>query len=346
MATQTRTTAPQQPTTHAEPQALERVETSTEVHALVPTTIDGAFQLARWLAGSSLLPKSVAREHDIFFIIQAGMELGLPPMAALRGLYVVHGRTALESKTKAALALQKGKAEYFRRIEYTKDATTWETKRRGDSEVVRMRYTLKEAQDAWLAPDPNAKPARPGKEGPWREYTQRMISHRALGWLCDDVYADVMMGVATAEDFDPKEFTFKPIGGGVEIATMPGAPAAERTQIAAVPADAKPANPTAPLPHVSEDLARAQLPPKEPERSTAPAAQPVPAELTSEDEIEDLITQIGKFSTRAELKAWSHDNIKKRVMSEAVRARLVKAYEDQCDMIDDAEKRDAAQKGR
>lgn len=340
-----------QQTKQPEPQALtiSPIETSAEVHALVPTSIDGAMSLARWLAQSTLLPKSVAKEHDIFFIIQAGMELGLPPMAALRGLYVVHGRTALESKTKAALAIQKGKAEYFKRTCYTPQKVEWETKRRDTGEITRMAYTLKEAQDAWLAPDPSRN--RPGKEGPWRDYTQRMLSYRALGWLCDDAYQDVVMGVATAEDFDPKEFTFKPVGGGVELATIPGAPAAERVAPAAVavPADAKPANEEARA-RVEADDPKAEVGDfsrpegKEAQTVQQPATQ-VRKPLENEDEIVELITQVGKFSSHAELKKWSTENLKTRDMSEAVRARLLKAYESQLDMIED-DARKNAQKGR
>lgn len=171
--------------------ALATVETSTAVTALIPTSIEGAMQLAKWLAAANFLPAIYqGKEANAFAMVLSGMELGLPPMAALRGLYPVNGKPSLESKTKAAICLNKGGAVYFKRTEYTPQATTWETKRRDTGEVSTMRYTFDQAKAAGLTT----------KAGPWSNYPQRMISHRALGWLCDDAYPDFMLGIGTAED--------------------------------------------------------------------------------------------------------------------------------------------------
>jgi hypothetical protein len=326
----------------AQPQALVAVDTSSVVNALVPSSLDGAMQFARWLSQSALLPKNYAREHDIFFIICAGMELGLPPMAALRGLYTVHGRTALESKTKAALCLQKHAAQYFKRTEFTPLACTWETLRNGQVEPVRMRYTLAEAQEAGLAPDP--KHNRPGKEGPWRQYTQRMISHRALGWLCDDVYPDIVMGVATAEDFDPGEFTFKPIGAGVELGSAPSAPAPVAEVISGVPAGTKAANPPQEYPKDTSkqgDGTPAGAQPKviadEPKKEVGSFAKdPNKPPLEDDDDVIDIITRMGQTGTLIELRQFAVENIHGRSMSDQVRSRLLKAYEAHYQMIEDA----------
>lgn len=210
------------------------IETATQAIALVPQSLDGAMQLAVWLAKSSFLPESLrGKEGDIFCLVLAGVELGLPPMAALRGLYIVNGKTAMESKTKAAVCIQRGAALYFRRTEYTPLATTWETQRRGEAEARLSRYTRKEADEAGLL----------RKQGPWQQYTQRMISHRALGWLCDDTYPDVVLGVATAEDFDdPETIAFQPVAAvspGVDLGTVPP----PRTTPAPASSAAKPAPP-------------------------------------------------------------------------------------------------------
>jgi len=303
-----------------QPTALVPVETSTTVMAMVPTTFDGAMQVARWLAQSTLLPKSVNREFDIFFVITAGMEVGIPPMAALRSLYVVNGRTALESRAKMALCLSKGAAQYFKRVEYTPEATTWETLRHGQSEPVRMRYTLKEAIAAYLAPGPNPDgkgPAIAGKEGPWRLYTQRMISHRALGWICDDVYPDVVLGIATAEDFDQNEFTFRPITPGVDLL------------------DAAPRQAPAPQPAAANSLPPPQS--SQPTSSTRAAAVAAPQEL-SEDDIIEVITKIGQFGTETSLKQFAKENIHGRVGEGPARQRILNAYEAQLEQIRSADK--------
>lgn len=281
------------------PTALVPIDTATQAIALVPQSLDGAMQLARWLATSSFLPEKLrGKEGDIFAIVLAGAELGMPPMAALRGVYVVNGKTALESKTKAAICLQRGAALYIKRTEHTPLATTWETLRRGESEPRSYRYTRQEAQESGLL----------AKDGPWRSFPQRMISHRALGWLCDDVYPDVVLGVANAEDFDGDEISFSPLGpavGGITVGKIAAA-----------------ASPPAPV------------------KSTEPA----PPGLT-DDDIVELITAIGGAGTESTLKQVG-GRIRAANVTQQQRDRLVKAYEDQLTEIRTAAATEAADQAK
>src|SRR6185436_6752829 len=155
-------------------------------------------------------------------------------------------------------------------------------------------------------------------------YTQRMISHRALGWLCDDAYPDVVLGVATAEDFEGEQITFQPIaslGGGVEVGhvTSPTPPAA-----GAAPAASPVAQSSAPA-------------------AARPAAPPAPEDKRplTEDEAIELMTAIGKCGTVAALTEVAR-RIPYATMDEAERATWAKIYEDQRGEILRA---DAAEKG-
>lgn len=306
----------------------EPIETTREALALIPSSLDGAMNLARWLATSSFLPEKLrGKEGDIFCIILAGVELGLPPMAALRGIYVVNGKTAMEGKTKAAVCLQRGAALYIRRTEHTPIATTWETLRHGQTVPVTGRYTLEEAKSAGLT----------SKDGPWKSYPQRMISHRALGWLLDDVYPDILMGVATAEDFDEAEQQFSPIGGGggMAIAAAKNAPvtaAAVKGPPPGVPSTAKTANP-APAQAVTTEAA-------------APLANPPPPTNgpLAEDKMLDLLKRIADCGTRAALKTIGAE-IRGIPMDGASRDRLAAGYESQLDQIIAAEESERAEAG-
>lgn len=232
--------------------AHSTLDTSHQALAMIPKSLESCWQLAEWLSKAGLFvkrrdPLSVA---DIFAIVLAGVEIGLPPMASLRGIYIVNGKTAMESKTKMAVCLQRGVALYFRRTLHTPDTTTWVMKRRGSTEEASQTYTRGEAKAAGLL----------DKEGPWRGYTQRMISHRALGWICDDNCADVLMGIATAEDDErPDAPVFQSlgmVGPGVELGAAPvkaksveSIQTPQAAQTATVPpAAAKPATETAPPP--------------------------------------------------------------------------------------------------
>jgi len=290
----------------------EPVEATNQAMALVPSSLDGAYQLAAWLSNAQLLPPALrGKQADLFTMILAGMELGLPPMAALRGMYIVNGKPALEAKTKAAICLQRGAALYFKRTEYTPEATTWETFRRGQTEPVPMRFTRKEAEAAGLT----------RKDGPWQQYPQRMISWRALGWLCDDVYPDIVLGVATAEDFDAEpELAFRPISAGgtpVEIAAAPAAPKLPAPPPAA-PATAKPAGPPPGVPH-----APAQLPP------------------LTEDDVIDAIERMTKAGTEPELRKIAAE-LGNRFKTDTQRDRLLAAHKAQLAEIRAAQANEAA----
>ena len=62
---------------------------------------------------------------------------------------------------------------------------------RGDTgkQFVR-RFSLADAKRAGLL----------GKAGPWQQYPQRMISHRARSWAIRDGAADALMGLQVAEE--------------------------------------------------------------------------------------------------------------------------------------------------
>mgnify|MGYP003694605481 CR=1 FL=1 len=61
-----------------------------------PRNIDEAWRLSKFIAASELVPKGYrGRPADVLVAIQYGMEVGLPPMAALNSVFVTNGRPAL-----------------------------------------------------------------------------------------------------------------------------------------------------------------------------------------------------------------------------------------------------------
>ncbi len=274
------------------------IDTTSTAIALIPSTLDGAFQLAAWLATSSFLPEKLRNKPgDVFAIVLAGVELGLPPMAALRGLYIVNGKVAAEGRTKAAVCLQRGAAVYIRRTEYTPAASTWETLRRGATAPVTMRYTLDEANKAGLA----------GKDGPWRAFPQRMISHRALGWLLDDTYPDILMGVATAEDFDEEADS--------AAATMQALPAI--AVVSAPPSAAKSAASS----------------------TSAPTKSDKPAALEmSVEERDEIAKDVKACTTKPAVQDIMRKRIAPRAMSASTREWLKQVCGEHLDLIEEAAK--------
>lgn len=59
-------------------------------------------------AAGGMLPQHLKSEGEILAVIMAGQELGLPPMAALRGLYLVHGKVGLSYDAMVGLLRRAG----------------------------------------------------------------------------------------------------------------------------------------------------------------------------------------------------------------------------------------------
>jgi RecT family len=159
--------------------------------ALVPRTVGEAVLMARLFARSVIISEALrGKPADVFATIMAGLEVGLAPMAALRGIHIIKGRPALSADAMVALALSRGAAEYFRCIESTDAVATYETKRHGQP-LRRMSFSIQEAERAKLL----------GKsDSNWANYPAAMLRARAKSALARDVYPDVLAGIYTADE--------------------------------------------------------------------------------------------------------------------------------------------------
>lgn len=164
--------------------------TDTKALAIIPRTIDEVRTLSKMFAASSLLPAELrGKESDVFVSIMAGQELGLPPMASLRGVHVVKGKPVLSADTMVGIVLGSGLAEYFVCVAETPTSVTYETKRHGTPQPQRCTWSMEDARAAGLASGDN-----------WKKYPRAMLKARCKAMLARDVYPDVLAGC-----YDPDE---------------------------------------------------------------------------------------------------------------------------------------------
>ena len=161
--------------------------------ALVPDNIESAFRLASALAASGdMVPKAFqGNPNATMAAIVRGMEVGLAPMQALASIAVINGRATIWGDAIPALVQRAG---HHVDVEYEgsgDNLTAVATLTRGDTgkQVVR-RFGIADAKRAGLL----------GKQGPWQQYPQRMIAHRARSWAVRDGAADALMGLGVAEE--------------------------------------------------------------------------------------------------------------------------------------------------
>jgi hypothetical protein len=112
------------------------------------------------------------------------MELGLAPMQALTGIYVVKGRPAMAADMMVALCVSRPSVcRYFRCVQTTDQVAEYETLRHGDPAPTRISFSMADAKHAGLG------------GGNWGAYPAVMLRHRAASQLARAVYPDLIMGL-------------------------------------------------------------------------------------------------------------------------------------------------------
>lgn len=188
------------------------VKAGGAIEALIPKDMDQAYRLAQALArAGDLVPKHYQGQPEAAMAaIIRGMEVGLAPMQALSSIAVINGRPTIWGDALPALVQRAG---HHIDVDYEgagDNLTAVATLTRADGKKVVRRFSMADAKRAGLA----------GKQGPWQQYPQRMIAHRARSWACRDGAADALMGLQVSEevqDYGPqaaRDVTPAPRKGG------------------------------------------------------------------------------------------------------------------------------------
>ena len=191
--------------------------------SLAPANLQEAMQFADLLSKSDMVPKDYqGKPANILVAVQWGGEIGLHPLQALQGIAVINGRPALWGDAMLALVLSSPACkDVIERYEGEGDdyAAVCIAQRHGREDKI-SRFSLKQAKAAGLL----------GKTGTWTSYRDRMLQMRARGFALRDQFADVIKGMALAEevgdyvdaDFAPARPTALQIANAARIAPTGG----------------------------------------------------------------------------------------------------------------------------
>ena len=164
------------------------ISTSFE-RALEPQNAAQAVRYSDLLFASRLF-SGYGTKEGVLSTILIGRELGIGMMAALRGVHIVEGKHTLSADLMAALVLRSGVAEYFCPVELSETQATYETRRKGAKNSLRMSFSTADADRAGLVRD----------KGSWKKYGGDMCRARAIARLARTVYPDVCFGLYTPEE--------------------------------------------------------------------------------------------------------------------------------------------------
>jgi hypothetical protein len=189
----------QQQVAHPAP-AKPQLMSGSAVRAIVPTSIEETFRMAKAISIAGWAPKSYQKdgaydESKIVVGIMHGLELGLTPIAALQSIAVINGTPSIWGDGALAIVQASGLMTDFREEPIKNDngvitGYTCTAKRRGIESPISHTFTDEDAKAAGLL----------GKSGPWQQYRARMLQMRARAWTLRAGFADVLRGLSFAEE--------------------------------------------------------------------------------------------------------------------------------------------------
>lgn len=187
---------------------------------------------------NSTSPDPKKRAADAFFVMMYGRELGIPPMAALRMIYVIDGKPTCSGQAMLSLMRRAGMQFEIPDPHTITDSVTIRVKRPG-GEWKSYTYTMEMARKAGLA----------GK-ATWTKYPREMLIWRATSMIGKMEGGDIIGGLYTIEEIAPPETILDEAGEIVrgELLPPPSAPALP-------PASKAPAAPPVPKPEAAPGAA-------------------------------------------------------------------------------------------
>lgn len=149
------------------------------------SNLEEVVTLAKGLAVSGLVPDTLrGKPNDVAVILLYGAELGLTPMQAIQGIYVVKGRPMLSAQTWGTKIRQcRHRLEI---LESTRELATARITRGDDKTVHTLTFTIEEAAAAGLCRIVDGKVVCRDSKGnplPWEAWTKTMLRNRAVSHL-------------------------------------------------------------------------------------------------------------------------------------------------------------------
>lgn len=167
---------------------------ATEVGArgIIPTDTTQLMKMADFVAKSGWAPKDMSTSERVFVAMAHGLELGMRPMQALQSVHVINGRPSLGSFTAKALVEASGLLTDYEEYVDGEGDNRWAFVRvqRGTRTHAEVTFSVGDAKRAKLW----------GKPGPWTQYPDDMLLHKARARAMQRHFPDVLAGMAIYED--------------------------------------------------------------------------------------------------------------------------------------------------
>lgn len=189
------------------------VRAGVKPQALVPATMEEAWRIATAVAKSGLAPKDMQEPEQILVAIMHGLEIGLPPLAAVQRIAVINGRPSIWGDAAIGLVQASGQLEDIQETiegEGDQRVAICRAVRKGRKTPIVGRFSVADAQRAGLwdtrtivkKKDRNGSWYEKTNDAPWYRFPERMLQMRARGFCLRDGFADVLGGLYLREELE------------------------------------------------------------------------------------------------------------------------------------------------
>lgn len=164
------------------------------VAPIVPRNLDEVATLSKIVIQSGLAPKGMTRPEAAAIAIMTGMELGLNPMQSIQRIAVINGRPTVWGDAAIGLVRASGK------LKSIKETVTGDGGDMAARCVVIRNDAPEDPIEGVFSLDDARRAGLLNKDGPWKQYTRRMLQMRARGYALRDGFADVLGGLYIGEE--------------------------------------------------------------------------------------------------------------------------------------------------
>lgn len=181
-------------------------------------------QMAVTIAGAKTAPRALqGNPNDAFLVMLTARDVGVGLTTAVREFHVIDGKVTLSPKVKLAMVHQQGVGDVYPhqgpRQVLQPDGTyatrlcpcglddppnndqraTWHAERKDQPGILHgSTFTLEMA--ARVSAKEGGRTITLAEKSTWKQYPQRMLSWRALGYLLDDVFPEVGTGLYSPDE--------------------------------------------------------------------------------------------------------------------------------------------------
>lgn len=181
--------------------AAAPVETSTTLSLVGwASELDAAYKLASMVCQTAFVPQHFRNKPEETAVAMLyGHTLEMPPMVAVKSIYVVHGTPALYAQAMYAIALSKG--HEIERVEATEQRVVFRARRRGVQAWQKVEWTIERARQAGYTS--NQK---------YKENPIGMLTEKCKAEAAKLVAPDALAGMSSVEeiqlgDFDDTDYS-------------------------------------------------------------------------------------------------------------------------------------------